>query len=149
MEGIVTLIVIIVVFNLINALFRAIRGGQPASRKTAPVRPDPPFEIFRENPVEERVDNTAYYYAAFPDDVADPEPDYGKKSGERDETEEEITGKPATEERQTVAFKPESVCKPSTIASGLQRALTREDPLVSAFIFQEIFRQPPAMRRRR
>lgn len=144
MESIVTLIVIIVVFNLINSLFRAIRGGRPVPRTTLPVGADPPFEDSEESPAVYRQDDTAYFYSAFPDDdeyVADS----NRKS---DETVEEVSENLGKMEEQTVTLKRETVCRPSKIASGLNRALTQKDPLVSAFIFQEIFRKAPAMRRR-
>ncbi len=144
MESIVTLIVIIVVFNLINSLFRAIRGGQPVTRKTVPAGADPPFEGFEDSPAVSRQDDTAYFYSAFPDDD-EYEADNDRKANE---TVEEISENPGKMEAQAVTLKRETVCRPSKIASGLNRALTQKDPLVSAFIFQEIFRQPPAMRRR-
>jgi len=144
MESIVTLIVIIVVFNLINSLFRAIRGGRPVPRKTVPVGDDRPFEGFEESPAVYKKDDTAYYYSAFPDDdefVADNDRKAAETVGESSENLRKMGG-------QTVAPKRETVCRSSKIATGLNRALTQKDPLVSAFIFREIFRQPPAMRRR-
>lgn len=144
MESIVTLIVIIVVFNLINSLFRAIRGNRPVPRRTVPAGADSPFEAFEESPAVLRQDDRAYFYSAFPvDDEYVTDNDRGTV-----ETAEEASENLGIMEAQTVTLKRVTVSRPSKIASGLNRALTQKDPLVSAFIFQEIFRQPPALRRR-
>lgn len=145
MESIVTLIVIIVVFNLINSLFRAIRGDRPGQRKTVPVRSDPSFESFEESTAVSRQDKTTYYYSAFPDDN-----DYLKDNEQRpDEKAEEIAEEFGKIKRRAVSLKRDTICQTAGISSGLNRALTQKDSLVSAFIFHEIFKPPPGLRQKR
>lgn len=147
MENLVTLIVLIIVFNLIRSLFRGIRGAQTAPRKTVPVRPDQLFESFEKSPAKPVVGSDTYFYSAFPGD-ADLEPDYDQEAEEAVEAEED-TRSWEIEVRRAALHKREAACPPSPIATGLRQALSRKDPLVSAFIFHEIFREPPSVRRKR
>ena len=151
MESLVTLIVMIIVFNLIRSLFRGLRGAQTAPRKTVPVRPDQLFESYEKSPAEPVIGSDTYFYSAFPSD-AELEPDYDQEAEEAEEAEEEIEDtrrRWEIEVRRAALHKGEAACPPSPVATGLRQALSQKDPLVSAFIFHEIFREPPSVRRKR
>lgn len=143
MENIGVLIIVVIAFNLIRTVMKAIRGGQSASRKTVPVR------IVRspeERPVDPWVHDAAYFESGFSEQT-DYDSDYDDEEDKEEEEEAIDTGK--TEERYTAPLVMRERYRSPSIASGLKQALTQKDPLVAAFIFHEIFGQPLAMRRRR
>lgn len=153
MESLITLIVMIIVFNLIRSLFRGLRGAQTTPRKTVPVRPDQLFESYEKSPAEPVVGSDTYFYSAFPGD-ADLESDYDQETEEAEKTEDaeeaiEDTRRREIEVRRAALHKGEAACPPSPVVTGLREALSKKDPLVSAFIFHEIFREPPSVRRKR
>ena len=142
MENIGVLIIVVIAFNLIRTVMKAIRGGQSATRKTVPER------IVRspeESPVDPWVHDAAYFDSGF-SEQADYDSDY---DDEEDKEEEEDMDSGETEERYTVPLVERERYRSSSVASGLKQALTQKDPLVAAFIFHEIFGQPLAMRRKR
>ena len=142
MESLITLVVIIIVFNLISSLLRSLRGGQPAPRKTVQVRSE---RSSVEELAEQWVDHTSYSYLAVPEDGR-VEPDHDQ---ETDKIDIEIEDIREIEEGRFKQLQQKKTCRSSSIASCLNQTLTKKDPLVSAFIFHEIFEQPPAIRRKR
>lgn len=142
MESLITLVVIIIVFNLISSLLKSLRGGQPTPRKTVQVRSE---RSLVEELTDQWVDHAAYSYLAVPEDGR-IEPDHDK---ETDKIDIEIEDIREVEEGRFEQLQQKKTCRPSSIASCLHQTLTEKDPLVSAFIFHEILEQPPALRRRR
>ncbi len=143
MENIVVLIIVVIAFNLIRTVMKAIRGGQSATRKAVPVR------IVR-SPEERHVDpwvhEAAYFDSGF-SEQADYDSDYDDEE-DNEEEEEEVMDSGETEERYTVPPVERERYRSASVASGLKQALTQKNPLVAAFIFHEIFGQPLAMRRK-
>lgn len=139
MEGIITLIIIIIAFNIFNALIKAVRGSQKAPQKKAFVVPQqlPPHEkgqLLNEDEVRFRLkkkEKGSYFYDDEGNDVQEAE-----SAGERDKW---LSPEPVNRE----------VATQTPVSVGLQKVLTRRDPLLAAFIFHEILEPPPTLRRKR
>lgn len=139
MEGIITLIVIIIAFNLFNALMKAVRGGQQSPQKKVLVSPEPlsPHENgqqwtddeirFRPKKKEKRADSY------------DGEGTDAREAESADDTGAWQAPEPVKKE----------VASSSPVIVGLQQTLTCRDPLLAAFIFHEILEPPPSLRRKR
>ncbi len=139
MEGIITLIVIIIVFNIFNALMKAVRGSQQASQKRVLHSPElvPPDETgsrWADEDIHARSvekEKTAYVYES-----------------------EEPPADEIGDSREAGTWQaPQPVKKegggPTSVSLGLQQVLTRKGPFLNAFIFHEILEPPPSLRRKR
>lgn len=149
MEGIVTLIIIIIAFNIFNFIARAIRSGSQTKQKEISVGTD---DIKLKEPVLSRENGDHDIYHRFMSSG-----DTGDFSGRRESKGIgfEKTGKGGTEQaakpavrraKQPVSQEPG---QHKEISANLRQVLTQKEPLVAAFIFHEIFDPPLALRRRR
>ncbi len=153
MEGIVTLIIIIIVFNIFNFLARSIRGGRQVEQQKVPVGIDdmPPKESVR----LWKDDDDVYSRSVSPgdSDIYDAGAHYDGRHGQDH-------GAPETEKadkneafkqvvRRTSRPASQEIGQHSGISSNLYQVLTQKEPLVAAFIFHEIIDPPLALRRKR
>jgi len=139
MEGIITLIIIIIAFNIFNALMKAVRGSQKVTQKRVFVDPQqlPPHEkgqLWNEDEVRFRSKKKEKGSNLYDDEGNDVQE--AESAGERDKW---LSPEPVNREAAT---------RPP-VSVGLQEVLTRRDPLLAAFIFHEILEPPPSLRRKR
>ncbi len=152
MEGIVTLIIIIIVFNIFNFLARSIRGGRQVEQQKVPVGID---DMSPKETVRLWKDDDVYSRSASPghSDIYDTGADYDRRNGQEHGAPE--TEKPDKKEafeqvvRRTSRPVSQEIGQHSGISANLQQVLTQKEPLVAAFIFHEIIDPPLALRRRR
>lgn len=143
MEGIVTLIIIVVLYNLFSLLVRAAKGGNPSAGRKVLVTAENFFRD-RDSEAEQLQSETEDYrdndQLSGPDKIDFEK--YDRHKGDSNEILElETKGK--------LVLEPEKKRISSTVSSSLQKVLSEEDPLVAAFIFHEILEPPPALRRKR
>jgi len=144
MEGIITLIVIIIIFNLLNRLVNAAKRQQqppaPRRRTYGPGRPLPDIStgktIETQEPHDLRSERRRDYYAGFEDQEEDvEEADEAKKP----EDNKDLDAKRSVREK-----------TPAVPASNsLRKILSDKDSLVAAFIFHEALSGPPVSRRKK
>ncbi len=149
MEGIFTLIIIIIVFNLFNFIVKAIRGSQQAVLQQDAVAPE---SLPREEPVRRWKDDDFIYRSLSSGETErstgyDARESTGIRAPETAGDEEKPTVKPAAKRAGRVVARESG--QPSTVTTNLQQVLTQKEPLVAAFIFHEIIDPPLALRRRR
>lgn len=166
MEGILTLVVVIIVFNLINALLKALRGDRTAHEKLAPARAEVQTT---ETPVllkRERIDPFSGLdlpeLKAESDSFSEPETGLeqvpesiymsradsqwnedviSQEDGDRKviyQTEEKLTSCPI-----------KAVHNKDSVKMSLKQVLSQKEPLVAAFIFHEVLGLPPSKRGKR
>jgi hypothetical protein len=143
MENIITLIVVIIVFNLISSVLRSIRGGQaPPPKRIQDTVPD---QAAKAKTIDPWVDEDLSGYSSH--GVVDPGPEEYNQYESKEDGEESKTV--TTQKSRPAPVFAKKSCRPPSVASGLQQVLTRKDPLVAAFIFHELFGPPAALRRKR
>ncbi len=147
MEGIITLIIIIIVFNIINFLGRALRGGRQVERQRVSVDAD---RFAPKESLHSRKDEDTYFRSVS---FYDPETDRDTRVSPGITTSETVK-EPGKETAKQKPQRPEQLIapgagKPSSIPLNLQQALSQKEPLVAAFIFHEIIDPPLALRRKR
>ncbi len=141
MEGILTLIIIIIIFNLFNFLARSLKGNRSNQKGRALVEKE---ELISDHSGQTNAgwDEDEKSYDAFFDmqQNADHEKERVKTYSD------EETARPAVEEtkRKTIEKKGSS----PRLSGNLKQLLTKKDPLLTAFIFHEII-DPPRTRRRK
>ncbi len=138
MEGIITLIVIIIAFNIFNAIIRAVRGAQEAPQKRVFPGPEPP------SPEE-----SGYRWVEDDLDISSLEKHKAGRAYDAETTPVQETGGSETDAWQAPPPVKKEIAVPSAVSLGLRQALTRKDSLLAAFIFHEILERPPSLRRKR
>lgn len=143
MESLITLFVIIVVFNLINALLKAFKGGK------GPVRVqenDRPAAVSAPPPLREYEDEVRSYFMTGHLDRSDLVADEQENIAP---SEPEVE-KAAPAHDMSVVKNPSAAqgCS-NVVTSNLQQVLQDKNSLITAFIFHEILSPPSALRKRR
>ncbi len=142
MEGLITLIVIIIIFNLLNRLVNAAkRQQQPSTRR----RRSYGFE--RSLPgraAEKKVEDPAYFR---PEDAGGYYARYEDEEGAVEEVDEadKLEGEKGLEVKRAVRKK--APAEPAS--NSLRQILSNRDSLVAAFIFHEALSGPPVSRRKK
>ncbi len=153
MEGIITFIVIIIIFNLLNRLAGAAkRKQQPVSRRRTydQSRPLP------ERPVERKEEEPRYFRSARPEDLfagleeddENEEDEEDDESGYEVDRQEEWQAETGTEEALIKKRRAEKSAPTALSSNKLGQLLSDKDSLVAAFIFHEAISGPPALRRK-
>jgi len=147
MEGIITLIIIIIVFNILNFLGRALRGGRQVERQRVPVDAD---RFAPKESLHPRKDEDTYFRSVSLDE---PETDRDARVSSGIAISETVK-EPGIETAKQKTHKSEQVIargagQSSSIPVNLQQALSQKESLVAAFIFHEIIDPPLALRRKR
>lgn len=148
MESFIPLILIIIVFNLINAVMKAIRGGGKPAGKSQPVTeirqvpPDSKIKIWADEPFLE--DNIT---ESEPENITDQNYTEYDQSGYEDE-EKEADSEAVFVQR----IKPDSVKKAYYRKQGsdidISALFSEKNALLSAFIFHEILEPPVTLRKK-
>ncbi len=149
MEGIVTLIIIIIVFNIISALARAVKGGRQGEEQkvldgTGEQQPDKTVRLWEDGEDQFRyVSSTTGETYSF--DRA------GRDAGSADTAaagvaEKEPAGPASEKQSRPVSTGVRPAASPQP---GLQNILSNKESLVAAFIFHEIIDPPRSQRRKR
>lgn len=141
MEGILTLIIIIIIFNLFNFLARSLKGNRSNQNGRVLVEKEEPLTDHPGQTNAGRDEDEKSYDSLFDmQQNADHEKDRVKTYPE------EVTAMPVVEEtkRNTIKKKGSS----PRLSGNLKQLLTKKDPLLTAFIFHEII-DPPRTRRRK
>lgn len=150
MEGILALIVIVIIFNLLNAIMRAIKGDKSGPRKKAAPGPE---KVKPESPRDLWFDEPVYYRSTGLRDAHAEEGEEDDDSSDYEETTVETEGVEKSEEwlEPQVAASPtqEKTSRPSALQGRLKRVLTEKDSLLTAFVFHEIIGPPRSMRRKK
>ncbi len=152
MDGFITLIILVIVFNLLSVVMRAIKGGNTQSRSRQPVEKLPPAfdanQIFPFAVKREFGDPEEQEYETEPEAESTFEDEHFAEYGEYD-------GEPEDLQEQTVARLPEPIVHAvrtksaeASVTPGIRTVLTEEDAFLAAFILHEILDTPPVLRRR-
>jgi hypothetical protein len=157
MDNLIPLIVFIVIFNMIRNIIKSVQSGKTAAARQAAVSSVQQSK----QPAEQGIEQLMAKLGIMPPPVVqvsdqryDRVPVYDQM--EEDEAVEYETETEVEAPVPLVALRSQPMkqstakpCRPSSVAAGLQQVLTKRDPLVSAYIFHEIFGPPVAGRRRR
>lgn len=147
MEGFITLIIIIVVFNIFNMLLRALKGGKTPAKQRALVTAEQFLQdniSIQKEKSNQPLQGDAFYQAEPDKDIEVSDTSYIEDFPVKDKPIpmfESSLKVPATVK---VADK-----SANQFTSNLQQVLTKRDPLLAAFVFHEILEPPPALRRKR
>ncbi len=143
MEGIITLIVIIIIFNLLNRLVGAVKSKQQPPRGRRAYEPGRPTRSGRmvdqwierfEKPASFRSTGSADREDSWAGDEEDEE-------GYEHEIKKEHAETKAKSEKKAVSTRP--------VSKNLRHILSDKESLVAAFIFHEAISGPPVSRRNR
>ncbi|MDW7738902.1 MAG: hypothetical protein SCJ97_02435 [Bacillota bacterium] len=150
MESIITLIIIVVLFNLFNIIMRVIKGAQnqPSARKSPVVEGDFTKPEGKEAWAEELRELEYRLMGKFEEDRPVIEAEYIESEPIEDEEEEIVEDTPEYSKPESILPVSRTV-RPSALELNLKNVLTRKDPLVAAFIFSEILGPPHAIRKKR
>ncbi len=135
MEGIIFLFIIIIAFNLLNALIKALRGEQGDRRTDLSAGKKSPTAGEVKDIWEEE---TSRFQAKKPKSAAADRESDDEESLEYAGAEDVYAAAPPLESRE-----------PSEVAANLKQMLNRKESLAAAIIVHEILKPPPAVRRRR
>jgi hypothetical protein len=151
MDNLIPFIVFIVIFNLIRNIIKSVQAGKTtAARRPVVANPVQQPKL----PAEQGIEQLMAKLGIAPPAVEQIR-EQRVEEDEADEYETEAAVEvPAPLAAAAVRSQPmkqntAKPCRPSSVAAGLQQVLTKRDPLVSAYIFHEIFGPPVAGRRRR
>ncbi|MGM0651580.1 MAG: hypothetical protein ACQES4_02210 [Bacillota bacterium] len=141
MEGIIALIILVIIFNIFNYFARALKGNRSDQRhKVLFEKKDSGDEFFEQTDsgwaIDEKPDGSFL-------DMRQSTGDYQKM--EKTSLGDETAIPPVNEVKSKSAKKRRSS---SNLSGNLRELLTKKDPLLTAFIFHEIF-DPPRARRRK
>lgn len=145
MEGFITLIIIIVVFNIFNMLLRALKGDKAPARQRVLVTAE---QFLQDNIQKKEAHQTMQEETSY---QTKPDKDVELYYTSDKEEISYLDGPgpiPGPGPKKTPAIKT-AERKPDTLNSNLQQVLTKRDPLLAAFVFHEILEPPPALRRKR
>jgi hypothetical protein len=157
MDNLIPLIIFIVVFNMIRNIIKSVQAGKTNAARRAAVSPVQQSK----QPAEQGIEQLMAKLGIMPPVVEKISYQHYDQVTDFDETEEDEADVYETETKVEVLAPVAAVrshpmkqiiakpSRPSSVAAGLQQVLTKRDPLVSAFIFHEIFGPPLAGRRRR
>ena len=154
MDGFITLIILVIVFNLLSAVMRAIKGGSAAAGRQRPekvIAPDSQLGRFLSlaELSDPEVPDQSAYATAIEDKAADEltgslyEPEVESEIVKHQETARAILSEPSGISIKT----PDQVSRPAP-ALGIRKVLTEKDSFLAAFVLHEILDPPPALRRR-
>ncbi len=137
MDGLITIVVLVIVFNLFKRLVGAAKGKQQSQ----------PRRSFRaERPLPERSTEKNYRQPSF-FQVSWPESSDADQTGEEKDDEQEIEKLPDTGKERTKSLAADKKAKPKTAAgpasNNLRSLLNNKDSLVAAYIFHEAISKPP------
>jgi hypothetical protein len=160
MDNIVPVIVFIVVFNLIRNIIKAVQAGKTVAARPTVANPVKQSKLPAEQGIEEFMAKLGIMPPVMEpvsDQHYDQDSDIDEaEADEADEYEVETEvealaplAAAAAVRSQPMKQSKAKTSRPSSVAAGLQQVLTKRDPLVSAYIFHEIFGPPVAGRRRR
>jgi len=154
MDGFITLIILVIVFNLISAVMRAIKGGGAAAGRQRPEKvmlpdsqlgrffsmaefsgPDVPDQSEYNTEFEEEAVSDSTYRLYEPEAMLELTPP--QEAGRT------ILSRPAEPRTKT----PEQVNRPAP-ALGIRKVLTEKESFLAAFVLHEILEPPPTLRRR-
>jgi hypothetical protein len=154
MDGFITLIILVIVFNLFSAVMRAIKGGRAAAgrqgpgQEIAPVRQlDRFFSSFEPSDLDEP--EYGEYETVNEDGAADGRTGSLYAAGvetevtEEQEKERVVLSEPAGKRNKI----PGQIKQPASVL-GIKKVLTEKDSFLAAFVLHEILDVPPALRRR-
>ncbi len=148
MEGIVPLIIIIIVFNLFNALIRAARKGKQPVQQTALQK----VLVSSAGPPSEETESVWKDDDIYSSSDLSAEPLYAEPvhtGSEGYKPLESVKRESARPPLQKVELSPsQGDDRGASLGAELQQILTKKEPLVAAFIFHEILSPPPALRRK-
>jgi len=145
MEGFITLIIIIVIFNIFNMVLRAIRGGKtPAKQRVL---------VTAEQFLQDNIQKEKSYRSLQEDPFRQAEPELEVKSydtsyRENVQAKKEAFPPPGSTLKTPTPLKVDDK-KADRFTSNLQQVLTKKDPLLAAFVFHEILEPPPTLKRKR
>lgn len=165
MEGIITLVVVIIVFNVINALIKGLRGDRSVEKRPIPAEIENEGETPVSPPKKERIDPflgldifeekakpvPAYEPVAETEPPPDPvyEPVVSYKSDASPEVYEQVQREGSKRAAKRLPPRPSTAASPGSVSMHLERIFNQKEPLVAAFIFHEIFGPSKAQRRKR
>lgn len=154
MDNIVPVIVFIVIFNLIRNIIKAVQAGKTTAARPAVANPVQRPKLPAEQGIEELMAKLGIMppvVEQISEHVYEEDLDYDEMEEDEYETEAavEVPALLAAVRSKPMKQSTAKPYRPSSVAVGLQQVLTKRDPLVSAFIFHEIFGPPQAGRRRR
>jgi hypothetical protein len=156
MDGFITLIILVIVFNLFSAVMRAIKGGGAAAGRQKPGQEIVPvrrlekfFSTIEPDDLDDPVYDYDQYKTAIEDGVADEatgslyEPVIKTEVAEEQEKELVVLPEPAGKRNKM----PDQIKRPAPVL-GIKKVLTEKDSFLAAFVLHEILDVPPALRRR-
>lgn len=159
MDNIVPVIVFIVVFNLIRNIIKAVQAGKTGATRPAVANPVKQSKLPAEQGIEEFMaklgimppvmEPVSEQHYDQDSDIDEAEADEADEYEVEAEVEVLTPLTAAAVRSQPMKQSKAKTSRPSSVAAGLQQVLTKRDPLVSAYIFHEIFGPPVASRRRR
>lgn len=163
MEGIITLVVIIIVFNLINALIKGLRGDRSVEKRTTPAGIENEGETFVSPLKKERIDPfhglDVYEELSEPEPAAEPETEYeadpvpepviSSRPDPQPDTYKQLQREKSKAAAKKLPLRPSVTESTESVNIYLERSLKHKEPLVAAFIFHEIFGPPLAQRHKR
>lgn len=154
MDGFLTLIILVIIFNLFSAIMRAIKGGSSRAGKQRSAEGfSTESQISRLFSDAKISDPEGTLYSEF---MTDPEVRDGSDLTSRLNAAEAITKLSLTQETsRTILFEPaETRVKTadqdarSASAFAIKKVFTEKDSFLAAFVLHEILDSPPALRRR-
>ncbi len=143
MEGIITFIVIIIIFNLLNRFLGAAKRTQQAS-----TRRRRPYAAEQSRPARSAgrtVEEPAFFRSIGRRDRRDAPTGYEEEEAEQEWEEEE----PEAAVGPVITRKVKKSSAQAPAPNGLRKILQDKDSLVAAFIFHEAISGPPASRGKR
>jgi hypothetical protein len=159
MEGIITLVVVIIVFNVINALIKGLRGDRSVEKRTIPAEFEEEEETLVSPPKKERID--PFFGLDILEEKAEPvpahepvsdpvyEPVTSYQSDSPPEVYEQVQREGSKRAAKRLPPRPSTAASPGSVSMHLERIFSQKEPLVAAFIFHEIFGPSTAQRRKR
>ncbi len=141
MDGLITIVVLVIVFNILNRLVGAAKRKQQSQPRRS-------FRIERpvpERSIEKSVDDPSFFHISWPEGSND------SYTGDEEDYEQEIEKLPDTGKKRAKSL---AADKKATLKSAadpasnnLRNLLNNKDSLVAAFIFHEAISKPPLSRR--
>ena len=143
MDGFITIVVLVIAFNLLNRLLgAAARKKQPQPRRS--FRAERPIP---ERPVEKSYREPSFFKVSWPESS-----DYGY-DGEEEDDQQELEKRNDTGDEKSNNFAVEKKASLKTaavpVSNNLRDLLSSKDSLLAAFIFHEAISKPPLSCRRK
>lgn len=150
MDNLIPLIVFIVIFNLIRNIIKSVQAGKTTAARRPAVSPVQQSKLPAEQGIEQFMAKLGIMPPAV-EQISDQRVEEDEAEEYEAEAEVEVLAPLAAVTGRSQPMKQSTAkpCRPSSVAAGLQQVLTKRDPLVSAYIFHEIFGPPVSGRRRK